>query len=318
MNLTKEQLDALISQAEEQAEMDSVIGTSQLADRILTRKSIPRVLLPWSSLHGNFDLRPGELTVWAGDNGSGKSLIVGQVVGWLLPQGARALIASMEMWPEETVARLIKQCAGVKPSDGFVRKFCDWAEGKLWIYDQLDTIASERILKMINAVVRKLGVHHVVIDSMVKCGVAQDGDGALTKQTHFVDKLQRLAKSLPVHIHLIAHTRKPERDGARVTKYDIRGASQITDLADNVVLLQRNREKELAKQVPPEMRTDAQTAAMGRPDSMLIVAKQRHHSWEGVLGLRFNQEIEQFIRYSSGRDKMPWPNAEEVEPWRAS
>ena len=315
MNLSEKDLDELIAIAEERLELDAVISTAGLADKINNRRHIPRVYLPWGRIRGKFDLRQGEVTIWAGDNGSGKSLLVGQIMAYLLLAEQRVLIASMEMKPEETVERMIIQAAGQVPPPTFVEEFCTWAEGRLWIYDQLDTVASDRVLRMVRAVATQLGVQHVVIDSLVKCGVKQDGDGALTAQTVFVDKLQHLAKALDIHIHLIAHTRKPERDGQRVTKHDVRGASQITDLADNVVLITRNRRKERELQLPPE---DRDEEILAEPDTTLTVAKQRHYSWEGSMGLDYLADCGQYIRHTERHlGPMPWP-ADHVPPWRKS
>jgi twinkle protein len=316
VNLSEAELDALIAEAESQLELDAVIGTRDLADRILNRRTIPSSRLPWPKLHGRLDLRQGEVTIWAGDNGSGKSLLVGQVIGWLLPQ-QRCLIASMEMRPEETVERIASQLAGCAASPEWVRGFCDWAEGRLWLYDRLDTVESNRVLQMIRAVRHHLGVEHIVIDSLVKCGVKQDGDGAWTAQTQFVDKLQHLAKSLDLHIHLIAHTRKPDRDGGRISKHDIRGASQITDLADNVVLLSRNRRKEALRQLPREALESADFDVLEEPDALLTVAKQRHFGWEGTMGLDFHAASRQYVRH--GKDvAMPWPGPNQSAPWEAA
>lgn len=307
-------LDEMIRDLEAQAELDKVISTSGLADKIVNRPHVPRRFLPWGKLHGKFDLRPGEVTVWAGDNGSGKSLLVGQVMAYLIPTGETVLIASLEMRPEETVERMVVQCAGQYPSPEWIQNWCDWAEGKLWIYDQLDTVESSRILQLVHVAAKNLDCSHVVIDSLVKCGVAQDGEGALTKQTHFVDKLQHAAKHLGIHVHLIAHTRKPDRDGQRVTKYDIRGASQITDLADNVVLISRNRQKERALQAVA-VGQEVDDEVLDQPDTYLTVAKQRHFSWEGTIGLNYVHAAGQFVR-PDHVGPMPWPEAFATEPWR--
>jgi twinkle protein len=318
MNLTEKDLDELIALAEEQVELDAVIGTAGLADTIVNRRDLRGLPLPWGRTRGKFELRAGEVTIWAGDNGSGKSLLVGQVVAWLIAQGQMALIASMEMTPAETVWRMIGQCCGQVPPEGFVRDWCAWAEGKLWIYDRLDTVESDRVLRMIRAVAQRLGVQHVVIDSLVKCGVAQDGEGALTKQTQFVDKLQHLAKHLGIHIHLIAHTRKPERAGQRVTKHDVRGASQITDLADNVVLIERNRRKEevLERQRLGADLDDDDLELLDGPDTAMIVAKQRHYSFEGRFALDYDRASLQFTPH--GKGVLPWPDDGTVPPWRQS
>jgi len=313
---SEQHLDRLIADAEAQLELDSVISTASLAGEIIDRRVVPATRMPWSRLHGRFDLRAGEVTVWAGDNGSGKSLLVGQVIGWLLPI-QDCLIASMEMRPSETVHRIATQLAGGQPSDDFVRAFCTWADQRLWLYDRLDTVESARVLQMIRAVRSQLGVEHVVIDSLVKCGIKQDGDGAWTAQTQFVDKLQHLAKSTDVHIHLIAHTRKPERDATRISKHDIRGASQITDLADNVILLTRNRRKEALAQLPREALEAADLEVLAEPDALLTVAKQRHHSWEGSMGLDYLPECGQYIRHDRG-SAMPWPAPHHRLPWEVA
>jgi twinkle protein len=35
--------------------------------------------MPWSKAIGEFNFRPGEVTLYAGSNGGGKSLITGQI-----------------------------------------------------------------------------------------------------------------------------------------------------------------------------------------------------------------------------------------------
>lgn len=314
--LDEQGIDDLIAEAESNIELDSVISTGALAERVCNRRRIDGAVLPWQNLEGKFDLRPGELTVWAGDNGSGKSLLLGQIMSWQITKNQNVFIASMEMKPEETVWRMATQCAGSScPPDEWIRSWCTWADKKLYIYDVLDTVATDRIQKVIRAVVKKFEVAHVVIDSLVKCGVAQDGDGAMTKQTHFVDSLQHLAKHLGTHIHLIAHTRKPDRNSTRITKYDIRGASQITDLVDNVCLVERNRSKEDAKKILPEERDDRDRALLEEPDTRLIVAKQRHFAWEGTAPLDYHDDSMQFIPFRN-QSAMVWPDGQYDEPWK--
>ena len=54
--------------------------------------------LPWVKTHNMFRFREGELTIWAGVNGNGKSLVMGQTALWLM-RHTPVLIASMEMSP---------------------------------------------------------------------------------------------------------------------------------------------------------------------------------------------------------------------------
>src|SRR5690554_6707963 len=61
-------------------------------------------LLPWSKTHNKIALRPGEVSIWGGYNGHGKSQMLGQVAAWGL-HTKRWLIASMEMLPSATMKR---------------------------------------------------------------------------------------------------------------------------------------------------------------------------------------------------------------------
>src|SRR3990167_5003359 len=72
----------------------------------------PKVRLPWKKTHGDFYFRPSEVTLWGGINGHGKSLMVGQVVHALAEQNERIGMASLEMKPASTMARMTRQAYG--------------------------------------------------------------------------------------------------------------------------------------------------------------------------------------------------------------
>jgi len=96
-------------------------------------------LLPWSKSHASVQLKSGEVSIWAGINGHGKSQLLGQVCAWNL-RYKKWLIASMEMLPEATMERMTRQTAGCPPSENYVSNFLTWADDRLWIYDQTDTV----------------------------------------------------------------------------------------------------------------------------------------------------------------------------------
>lgn len=258
-------------------------------------------LLPWSKTHSHLQLRPGELSIWAGINGHGKSLVLGQIMLWLLPT-TRALVASMEMKPEATMTRMAQQASGVHhPADDWVRKFMKWTDERLWIYDQIDTVSTDKILGMVTYAANQLDIKHIVIDSLTKCGIAPDDYGA---EKRFVDRLCWLAKSTGVHIHLVAHMRKGEREGKEPDKFDVRGAGAITDLADNLFIFHRNVDKEEARRFD-----SSGSAKTDEADAKLIVAKNRNGEWQGKVALWFDPKSTQFVpRPNAGA--MPWPTAE--------
>jgi len=269
-------------------------------------------ILPYSDLVDKFRTKPGELTVWAGWSGHFKSTVVGQVM-LEFAKTERVCVASLEMPPPITLLRMATQAAGCSPSKEFASKFSDWSDGRILIYDQLDKVAAERILGMVVYAREELKCDHVVIDSLTKCGLPSDGNGHLTQQVEFIDRLQWIAKNTGVQIHLVCHCRKGElqRELQPPTKFDIRGASQISDMADNVVMVFKNklREKALRKRdfnnANPHLANPLNEKELEqidkRPDQLLIVEKQRNFGWEGAQRLYLQPEALQFTEVEGKR-----------------
>lgn len=268
--------------------------------------------LPWSKTHDVVRLRPGELSIWGGINGHGKSVLLGQVILWNI-QDEPALIASMEMKPEQTMHRLACQGVGHRPTPEDIMGWLPQIQGHLFIYDQLDSVRADRILAMVHYAAVQLKVSHIVIDSLTKCGITRDDYAA---QTRFVDKLQWAAKRHNVHIHLVCHMRKGENEDKSPGKFDIRGAAEISDLADNVFVVHRNKGKEAAQKADAfgAILTKQQQEKLSEPDSWLTLAKNRHGGVEDCWGLWFHPASQQFLGVSSAVP-MPWPRPEEnVQP----
>lgn len=223
--------------------------------------------LPWDKCRGHFELRPGELTVWAGINGTGKSTVVSQVALWGARQ-SKWCIASMEMQPEDTIERMVCMGLGTKdPAPRGVDEIIQYGAGRIWLYDKQATVDYGHMMKVINYVRYEYGIEHFVIDSLMKC----DKRGATrevktTAQIDFVNDLATYARDSGMHIHLVHHMRKGERESRMPDKFDVRGASEIVDMADNLVIVHKHAED------------DDQTEL---PTHFLRVAKQRHGRFEG-------------------------------------
>lgn len=260
-------------------------------------------LLPWSKTHDKFRLRPSEVTLWAGINGHGKSLLVGQVMLWLK---SKMVIASMEMPPPKTIRRMVSQAAGTEhPTVDFANHFMDTTDN-IYLYDQLDSVEQERIIGLAHYAAKELGVKHVVIDNLAKCVKGTDDYSA---QKEFVNRMCWAAKTHGIHVHIVHHIRKAKSEEDIPDKFDIKGAGEITDLVDNVVIVHRNKRKEL-------MRASGEEIDDTTPDSRLIVAKQRHGGWEGRVNLWFIPFGDYGGQYVSRPNSgpMPWPSPD--DQWR--
>jgi twinkle protein len=257
---------------------------AQLLSLVRGEEQISGMCLPWEKTYDKIRLRPGEVTLWAGISGHGKSHLVGQVMAELLSE-TRCLIASMEIKPQRTLYYILRQIAACSnPSQDFARFFSRWTNGRLWIYDQTDTVEADRILGMCWYAAEELGVNHIVIDSLMKCGIS---DEDYAGQKAFVDRLCWAAKHLDIHIHLVAHIRKTEDEFKIPQKWDVLGSSSITNLVDNVIIVHRNKKKEQKVEHGLEYNENEH-------DTVLSVVKQRHGEWEGNIFLWFDRVSQSF------------------------
>jgi twinkle protein len=211
-----------------------------------------------------FEFRGGELTVWTGYNGHGKSLMLMQVLLGLVQQGERLCVFSGEMSPERQLKRIAKQATGLdRPSPGYLDAVADWVRGQVWIFDVVGSATVNRLLEVFEYGNRRYGIRHFVIDSLMMTDVPEDGPGSMSAQKEAIQKLANFAKRNGCHIHLVAHPRKGKDEGSGPGKLDVAGSSKITDGADNVFTVWSARKDESA-------------APSDEPDAKLELQKQRN------------------------------------------
>lgn len=235
---------------------------------------------------------PGEVTVWAGFNGSGKSMLQGQVLATLAEQGVKSCIASAEMRPRKTGSRIIRQMTGKTwPKREDVDAFLARTDQTLYVYDQQGDIDAKRLRAVIWYCADKLGIQHFAVDSLMKC--VSDTDN-YNGQKNFVNMLTVLARDLNIHIHLVVHMNKGEGDEKIPTRINISGAGSISDLADNVLIIWRNKKKE-------RDRLDGKEIKDSDADALLICDKSRNGDWEGRIPLWFDDSCKRFADYNLSR-----------------
>lgn len=252
--------------------------------------------LCWPSSTGDFQFRPGEITIYAGTNGGGKSLVTGQIALGLIQQGRKVCIASFEMKPMQTLYRMLRQFSGINFENPFSRvtksdflkivdRFYEFSDKKLWLYDQQGTTNAQQVIAMARFCAVELGIQHVFIDSLMKCVAAED---AYNEQKYFVDELCALARDHQIHVHLVHHIRKLSNEENMPSKTDIKGTGAIADQVDNVFLVYRNKKKEhdiqSGKDVDP-----------ATPDLVLMCEKQRNGEFEGWFPMWYHKDSQQFV-----------------------
>lgn len=278
---------------------DAAIWVQELIDRIRNPLHTPRVVMPWRKTHALIQFRPGEVTVWGGANGQGKSMVTGQIALSLCTQGHKVCIASFEMKPVKTLERMGRQWSGENPDHpafygvpeakdhllDVYEQFRDWTADKLFLYDQQGTVTAKQVCAVARYCAVEKGVTHFFVDSLMKC---VSGEDDYNGQKAFVDELTAIARDHQIHIHLVHHIKKPPNEDHKPNKYDYKGSGAITDQVDNVISVWRNKPKERSREV-------GKAVSDQEPDSLLICDKQRNGEWEGSIGLWFHRDSQQFV-----------------------
>jgi len=239
--------------------------------------------LGWIKTEDKFRVRNAEFTVVTGPSGHGKSMWLSQVMLSMMKQNGKCLVASLEMRPVLSLSRLIAQALGSQePTDDYIRKFCDRAKDKLYIYDQTGTTTSQDMFAVLFYSKHILGVSVVIIDSLMKL---QDvTEESLDRQKNFCNSLAVICRDLDIHVFLVAHTRKMKDETEIPDATDIMGSSHIRNLCDNIICVWRNRAKEKlveeGKTPPEELKII--------PDAKVFVQKQRNAQWEGSFNFWFD------------------------------
>lgn len=251
-----------------------------LKKRLRGRKSERFVYLPWEKTMPNFDFRYGEVTVWGGQNGHGKSKVTAQVALSLMGQGEKVCVANFEAKPVTTMQNMARMFCGVNPfSPEFMgdagiealeqlyEEFGGWTDNRLWLYDQNGTTAAERVLGMVKYCAVELKINHIFVDNLAKCVKGEDDYNG---QKGFVDEATAIARDCGCHVHIVHHLKKPPKETEVPDKHDIKGSGSIVDQVDNLMLVWRNKAKEAE-------RKEGKSGKAEEPDSIVFCRKQRNY-----------------------------------------
>jgi twinkle protein len=250
---------------------------------------------PWAKTTDKILFRTGELSVWTGINGHGKSQFLGQIILSMMQQGARVCIASLELLPRRLLMRLTRQAAALaKPSIEYIKAIHQWYEDKLWLFDLVGSTKSKRLLDVFLYARQRYGVDVFIIDSLMKLDIADDD---YNMQKIFMDQLCDFKTQHNCQIHIVVHPRKGFDESKPPSKLDIKGSGTISDLADNSFIIWRNKEKERLTQAKESgaILEEKEEKILNAAGCKWICDKQRNGDWEGVLGFWFHTGSLQYL-----------------------
>ncbi|MDL2254340.1 AAA family ATPase [Ruminococcaceae bacterium OttesenSCG-928-I18] len=197
----------------------------------------------------------GDVTVWTGKRGEGKSTVLSQILLDAIEDGKRVCAYSGELRADRFQYWVDLQAAGpehVKCYDDeksgrtvyFVEKenrkmIHNWYDGYFWLYDNAITLTDEEstVLKVFERAAKRHDCKVFLIDNLmtVDFGKMNEKD-YLLRQTQFINQVAAFANLYNVHVHLVAHPRKTEK----ITDADdVSGSGNVTNRVSNVISVKR-------------------------------------------------------------------------------
>ena len=190
-------------------------------------------------------LRPGETTLFTGDNGSGKTSMLSLmaiVVAKQLQEGETVVVASMEMLPEVTLWIMVRQLLGENLRERTAENITKLVQALAWLnkrvrlYNYWGITDKKDLMNTFRFAADQHQGKFFIIDNMMKVGIADDDYAA---QGYFIQEVCDFSMHRKVHTVVVVH----ENKGDGSTKQKVRGSKQLTDAPNNLVKMERNEKK---------------------------------------------------------------------------
>lgn len=190
-----------------------------------------------------------QLSIMTGRPASGKSTMLNTIILNSVQQGYPTALFSGELPDWMLKSWITLPAAGrnyVKPSlkrnDSWYvpkdveAKILQWLKGKLYIHNAEYGDNWGQLRKDILDIIAK-GAKNVILDNLMTIGLDYDAEWGKNKaQIDFIKEIHDMVREKNVHVWLVAH---PRKQSAFLRFEDISGASEIGNLADNVLIVHR-------------------------------------------------------------------------------
>lgn len=244
----------------------------------------------------------GSLNIITGYNSNGKSTLINQMcIAESLSKGYKVFAYSPELtnsnlksWLYPTIANedhFIDKTymgKGYKTLGKVGERYIDeWIKDKLFLYSDDSITFSDRQLLMDMNRLAAQGVRVFIIDNLMKIDLEDSYKNEYMAQKIFVNKLKNFARKYNSIVHLVAHPKKPQVGNTKITKFDIAGTGDITNLADYVVSISRITDEDRQK-----------SSELMDKDAVIKVMKDRIKG-NGEFFITLNFDIERKRFYTS-------------------
>lgn len=256
----------------------------------------------------------GELSVWSGSNASAKSTYLNQIALMSINQGYKVGIFSGELTASRLMGWLLLSASGKKGlshneekdyyyvNDFYKKRILNWLDGKLFIYDNSYGNDAKEIVESVKNCIDKNGVKVIILDNLMSMNLAKYGDQKFDMQTKLITELSNIAKDLNVHIHFVCH---PRKSTAFLRKIDISGSADLTNIADNVLIMHRVNDD--FKRLSSEMFKWKIESQIYQYDNVIEVCKNREYGVQDLFcGMFFETTTKRLLNTREEVIKYDW------------
>ena len=282
-----------------------ILNLADVRQRDLTK--VPRTLSRFQRLDQSIGgFFAGELSVWTGKRGIGKSTVLSQLLLEAVDQGHVVCAYSGELDKAQFREWAFLQAAGPKhigfrddaltgkhlPSiDSLAEQMIsEWLNERFWLFDLEKNTRHdlEAILCQFAYAKMRYGADVFLVDNIMSVDFDIRRDADFNRmQSQFTQELALFCKRQHVHVHLVVHPRKnTSGKNSEVTADDVHGSGDITNRADNVFFLTTHNVT--SKSGEPEIRP------------MIMTLKNRDFGSKINQWLQFDKKSRRF--YADGGD----------------
>ncbi|CAL8304213.1 unnamed protein product [Lota lota] len=188
--------------------------------------------------------RKGELTVFTGPTGSGKTTFISEVALDLCMQGVNTLWGSFEI-NNVRLAKIMLTQFSMQRLEENLERYDYWAdqfeELPLYFMTFHGQQNIKTVLDTMQHAVYLYDINHVVIDNLqFMMGQENLSVDKFAVQDHIIGAFRKFATNSSCHVTLIIHPRK-EEDDRELQTASIFGSAKASQEADNVLILQEKK-----------------------------------------------------------------------------
>jgi len=225
-----------------------------------------------------FIFRKGGVSVWTGYPGHGKSTLLSWILSLDVKAGKRVFVASLEQPSAISGGMFLQQFTGLENLDSdMIRETSNTLRDWLYLFRETGGSDAYEILDSMEYCFHRFGCTVLVIDNLMMLQ-SEHMDDKWRWQIDWLKKIIQFAQDNDIHVHIVAHPRKVDEDEAP-RMFDIFGASQISNLVDNVIAIHRKFTR---------------AGDLNSGDVEVFSRKQRIDGWTGKLKLYFDKGTKSF------------------------